>query len=119
MHIAISAVTVAVAAIVVWWSLHLRRIAPQRVAGVVSVNARPTVPPALERMASAIVRFGTALRSKVAHGFSTRRQPGTMTDLADVLESLPVASVIFDEHGVIVLANAQAERVFDYRRGAL
>jgi len=119
MHIAISAVTVAVAAIVVVWSLHSRRIAPRRAGGVVSVNTHSTVPPVLERMASAIWRAGIALRSSVARGLRMRRQPGTMTDLAGVLESLPVASVIFDEHGVIVLANAQAERVFDYRRGAL
>ena len=118
MHIAISAVTVAVAAIVVWWSLHPRRIAPHRAGVFAHTRNGLSVSPMLHRMTSAVARFRT---THGAGGFIgiAQRPPGTIAGLADVFECLPVASVVFDEHGVIVLANAQAERLFDYRRGLL
>lgn len=118
MHIAISALTVAVAAIVVWWSLHSRRIAPERVGVSTSMHGREPVSPMLQRVANSIARNRAMQGASVFFGF-TQRQTGAMNGLADVFECLPVASVVFDEHGVIVLANAQAERLFDYGRGVL
>ncbi|MEX3933102.1 nitrogen regulation protein NR(II) [Paraburkholderia phymatum] len=118
MHIAISAVTVAVAAIVIWWSLHPRRVASAREGAFAHTRNGMSVAPMLHRVTDAVAHLrttrGAAGLFAVAH-----RQPGTMTELADVFDCLPVASVVFDEHGVIVLANAQAEWLFDYRRGAL
>ncbi|MBN3765975.1 PAS domain-containing sensor histidine kinase [Burkholderia sp. Ac-20365] len=118
MHIAISALTVAVAAIVVWWSLHSRRIAPERVGDFTSMQRREPVSPALQRVANSIAHSRTMQGASAFFGFMHRRS-GAMNGLADVFECLPVASVVFDEHGVIVLANAQAERLFDYQRGVL
>lgn len=118
MHIAISALTVAVAAIIVWWSLHLRRIAPERVGGSMPMRSGVSLLPWFKRAANPLARMGSL---HGASGYFTflRRQSGESNELADVIECLPVASVVFDEHGVIVLANAQAERLFDYRRGVL
>jgi two-component system, LuxR family, sensor kinase FixL len=119
MHIAISALTVAVAAIVVWWTLHVRRVAPHRAGTFTPVRNRMSDEPLLQRASSAAARLlGSVHR---VFGFSNviRKQSYVMSGLADVIESLPVASVVFDEHGAIVLANAQAERIFDYGRGAL
>ncbi|WP_041763689.1 two-component system sensor histidine kinase NtrB [Paraburkholderia phymatum] len=118
MHIAISALTVAVAAIAVWWSLHPRRVAPERAAGSMSTRYGVSGLPVLLRITNPLARVRSAQSAAGSFAFS-RRQPGTMNELADVFECLPVASVVFDEHGVIVLANAQAERLFDYRRGVL
>ncbi|MBP0593019.1 PAS domain S-box protein [Paraburkholderia sp. LEh10] len=118
MHIAISAVTVVAAAIVVWWSLHPRRVAAHRAGTVAHTRNGLFIPPLLNRMTATVARFRVT-RGAAGFWFAAQRQPGAMTGLADVFECLPVASVVFDEHGVIVLANAQAERLFDYRRGVL
>ena len=118
MHIAISALTVAVAAIVVWWSLHPRRIAPERAGGSMPIGDGVSVAPWVRRATNSLARLRSVHDASGYFGF-VRRQSGTSNELADVFECLPVASVVFDEHGVIVLANAQAERLFDYRRGVL
>ncbi|MEM5435130.1 PAS domain-containing sensor histidine kinase [Paraburkholderia diazotrophica] len=118
MHIAISAVTVAVAAIVIWWSLHPRRVASAREGTFAHARNGPSVVPMLHRVTDAVAQLRTT-RGAAGLFAVARRQPGTMTELADVLDCLPVASVVFDEHGVIMLANAQADRLFDYRRGVL
>ncbi|ALL62746.1 two-component hybrid sensor and regulator [Paraburkholderia caribensis MBA4] len=118
MHIAISALTVAVAAIVVWWSLHPRRIAPQRAGAFVHMRHGVSVSAMLHRVTNQIARSRTLQGAGAFFSF-VRRRPGATNELADIIECLPVASVVFDEHGVIVLANAQAERLFDYPRGVL
>ncbi|WP_239482787.1 PAS domain-containing sensor histidine kinase [Paraburkholderia sp. C35] len=106
------------AAIVVWWSLHPRRIAPERTGESASVRHVTPVWPPRHRVASAAAREA-GLRGTGGFLAFARRRMDTTDELADVFECLPVASVVFDEHGVIVLANAQAERLLDYRRGAL
>jgi two-component system sensor kinase FixL len=118
MHIAISAVTVAVAAIVIWWSLHPRRVASAREGTFAHTRNGPSFVPMLHRVTDAVAHLRTT-RGAAGLFAAARRQPGSMTELADVFDCLPVASVVFDEHGVIVLANAQAERLFHYRRGVL
>ncbi|SEJ61589.1 two-component system sensor histidine kinase NtrB [Paraburkholderia diazotrophica] len=118
MHIAISAVTVAVAAIVIWWSLHPRRVASAREAAFAHTRTGVSVAPVLHRVTDAVAHLRTT-RGMGSFFAVARRPPGTMTELADVFDCLPVASVVFDEHGVIVLANAQAERLLDYRHGVL
>jgi two-component system sensor kinase FixL len=118
MHIAISALTVAVAAIVVWWSLHPRRIASQRVGPSVHTRNGVSVSMMLNRVTNQLARSRTLQGASAFFSFAHRRH-GAMNELADVFECLPVASVVFDDHGVIVLANAQAERLFDYPRGVL
>ncbi|AMV41801.1 two-component system sensor histidine kinase NtrB [Paraburkholderia caribensis] len=118
MHIAISALTVAVAAIVVWWSLHPRRIAPQRAGTFVHMRNGASASTMLHRVTNQIARSRTLQGAGAFFSF-VRPRPGATNELADIIECLPVASVVFDEHGVIVLANAQAERLFDYPRGVL
>ncbi|WP_227243672.1 PAS domain S-box protein [Paraburkholderia caribensis] len=118
MHIAISALTVAVAAIVVWWSLHPRRIAPQRAGTFVHMRNGASASTMLHRVTNQIARSRTLQGAGAFFSF-VRPRPGATNELADIIECLPVASVVFDEHGVIVLANAQAERLFDYSRGVL
>ena len=118
MHIAISALTVAVAAIVVWWSLHPRRIAPQRAGTFVHMRNGVSASTMLHRVTNQIARSRTLQGAGAFFSF-VRPRPGATNELADIIECLPVASVVFDEHGVIVLANAQAERLFDYPRGVL
>ncbi|BCF96212.1 PAS domain-containing sensor histidine kinase [Paraburkholderia sp. PGU19] len=118
MHIAIPALTVAVAAIVVWWSLHPRRIAPERAGASVHTRNGVSVSMMLNRVMNPIAHSRTMQGASAFFTFAHRRR-GAMNELADVIECLPVASVVFDEHGVIVLANAQAERLFDYPRGVL
>ena len=58
MHIAISALTVAVAAIVVWWSLHPRRVAPERAGGSVPMRGGVSLLPWLKRATSPLARLG-------------------------------------------------------------
>ena len=118
MHIAIPALTVAVAAIVVWWSLHPRRIAPERAGASVHTRNGVSVSMMLNRVMNPIAHSRTMQGASAFFTFAHRRR-GAMNELADVIECLPVASVVFDEHSVIVLANAQAERLFDYQRGVL
>ncbi|ALP63708.1 two-component system sensor histidine kinase NtrB [Paraburkholderia caribensis] len=118
MHIAISALTVAVAAIVVWWSLHPRRIAPQRAGTFVHMRNGASASTMLHRVTNQIARSRTLQGAGAFFSF-VRPRPGATNELAEIIECLPVASVVFDEHGVIVLANAQAERLFDYPRGVL